>query len=132
MPRSLKLLRWVAAALGVAGASFAYNAGPEKWGGTTVTMQLQLGENAGTLIDGKTSWNAVAEEALGIWNANMTNLKFSVVRPSTAGASDTNNLNNVFFSSSVYGSAWDGRTVGICLTRYNANNRIIEADVLFN
>jgi hypothetical protein len=112
----------------------AYNLGGERWGGTTVTMQLQLGTtNGGTLIDGNTSWNTVAEGALATWNANMTNIQFAVIRNSTAQIARDNDLNNVFWSSTVYGSAWDSRTLAITLTSYGqTNHRFSETDVLFN
>ncbi len=117
----------------LAAPAFAFNAGAQKWGGLTVPMHLQLGAVNGTLIDGATSWDTVAEEALGLWNASLTNLKFTAVRNSTASLSDENGINNVFFAGSVYGTAWDNRTLGITLLKFDpGTNRYSEADVLFN
>jgi hypothetical protein len=128
-------LRVAAGLLGLAVVvcASAYNLGGQRWGGTTVTMHLQLGPLNGTLIDGSTSWGAVAESALASWNSNLTNLQFAVVRDSNTPISRGNGVNNVFWSSTVYGSAWDGRTIGIALSTFNpATNRYSETDVLFN
>lgn len=111
----------------------AYSLGEQRWGGLTVPMHLQLGADSVSLLDGATSWNSVAEDALAIWNSNLTNLQFSVVRNSTASTAENNDVNNVFFSSTVYGTAWDSRTLAITLSHYNpTTNRYKEADVLFN
>lgn len=111
----------------------AYNLGGQRWNTTSVVMQLQLGASSGTLIDGSTSWGVSAEDALGLWNNVVTNVKFTVVRDSTAAKADGNRLNNVFFSSTIYGDAWDSRTLAITLSTYNPTTRgFIETDVLFN
>ncbi len=101
------------------------------WTSPTTTMQLQLGANSGTLIDGLTSWNAVAEDALTIWNNNISALHFNVVRDSTAARAEGNRINNVFFSADIYGEAWGSGVLAVTLT-YAARNATSETDVLFN
>ena len=111
----------------------AYNLSGQRWTGSTVTMQLQLGPSNGALLDGSASWGAAAEDALSAWNAVLTNVKFAVVRDSTAPTGSGNGLNNVFWSSTVYGGTWGSRTLGITLTNYSTTtNAYSEADVLFN
>ena len=114
----------------------AYNLDGERWKTIPVTMQLQLGPVSGTLIDGSASWGAVAEDALGTWNAVLTNFRFSVVRDSTATQVRGNRINNVFFSSTIYGAAFDSRTLAVTLLSTTSSNGVsngfYEADVLFN
>ncbi|MBI5691592.1 MAG: immunoglobulin domain-containing protein [Verrucomicrobia bacterium] len=111
----------------------AFNLSGERWAAGQVTMHLQLGPTSGPLLDGASSWGAVAEDALATWNRALTNLRFTVVRDSTAVLNRGNAINNVFFSPTVYGSAWDGRTIGICLQSFDTRTRrYTETDVLFN
>jgi len=122
------------AALGLLARAFDLDT--EKWKTTPVTMQLQLGSGSGTLLDGSTSWGAVAEDALATWNNVLTNFKFNVVRDSTAAQARGNRLNNVFFASTYYGTAFDSRTLAITLISTSSTNGIsngyIETDVIFN
>jgi hypothetical protein len=114
----------------------AYNLSGERWKSTPVTLQLQLGSPSGTLIDGNTSWDAVATDALNTWNGVLANFKFTGVSGSTATKADGNRLNNVFFSPTVYGLAWGDRVLGITLISITSTNRVsngyVETDVLFN
>ena len=136
MNRRFSAVRTAAVALVLLASALstqAFNLGGQRWRTTPVVMQLQLGSSNGTLIDGSTSWGASAEDALSIWNGVLTNVKFTVVRDSTATKSDNNRLNNVFFSPTIYGDAWDSRTLAITLSSYNpATNGFLETDVLFN
>ena len=96
-------------------------------------MNLQLGPSPGALLDGSASWGASAEDALALWSGSLTNLKFSVVRDSTAPIGRGNGTNNVFWSATVYGDAWDSRTLAITLSNYDTRTHFFsEGDVLFN
>ena len=100
--------------------------------GSNVTMQLELGGFSGTLIDGSTGgWGSIAESALTEWNGKMNQLKFSVVRDSAAALAGGNNLNNVFWGSTVYGQAFGTRTLAITTFWYMGSTRT-ESDVVFN
>ena len=104
-----------------------------RWPNGTVTMQLQLGDGSGTLIDGSTSWNQVATNALATWNTHIDLVKFSAVQNSTASHGDGTGTNNVFFDSTVYGRAFGNSTLAIATSWYNtASNAKIEGDVVFN
>lgn len=119
--------------LGIANLADAFNLSGQRWPSGQVTMQLQLGPVSSPLLDGATSWGAVAEDALASWNSNLTSVQFSVVRDSTAAIARGNRLNNVFWSSTVYGDAWGTRTVGITLSTYDTRtSRYSETDVIFN
>ena len=104
-----------------------------KWPNGTVTMHLQLGSGSGTLIDGSTSWNQVATNALATWNTNIDLVKFSAVNDSTVSRGDGTGTNNVFFDSAVYGRSFGRNTLAIATSWYNtASNAKIEGDVVFN
>lgn len=112
--------------------AFAFNKGAQKWTATPVVMHLQLG-GSGVLLDGSTSWGASAEDALFKWNALVGAVQFSVVRDSTAAITRGNRINNVIFSGTVYGSAWDSRTLAVTLSTYTVStNAFTETDVIFN
>lgn len=127
------------AAVGVAIAVFwladsgsAYVLTGQRWaGGSNVTMHLQLGSGSGTLLDGSTSWNSVAEGVLSIWNSYLASMTFRLVRDSTQGTGLTNSVNNVFFSSDNYGDPF-GDAVAYARWRYRSDGTMIEADVLFD
>ena len=131
MPPFHKTL-FVLVAMCVMHSGFAYNASGGRWSTSPILMRLQLGSSTGTLMDGTTSWGESAEDALAIWNANLTNMKFTVDRNSPVALGNGNGLNNVFWSSTVYGEAWDARVLAVTLSRFNLNGVRLESDVLFN
>ena len=110
----------------------AYTFTGSHWATSTITMQLQLGSSSGPLTDGSASWGAAAEDALSTWNSYIGATKFSVVRDSTATKAEGNRLNNVFFSSTVYGDAWGTGVLAVTLTYSNSASQSTECDVLFN
>ena len=131
-PFPLALTLTLALAL-LAPALRAFNPSGQRWSPGTVPMHLQLGPAATPLSDGSASWGAAAESALLEWNRNLTAVQFSVNRDSTAPVTRRNGINNVFFSSTVYGDAWDSRTLAVTLHVYDPRTqRYAEADVVFN
>ena len=96
-------------------------------------MYVQLGSYAVALTDGSTSWNAVAESALAIWNPCLgSGVQFSVANttiPNRGG----DRKNSVFFSSSAYGSGFGDDTLAITIyTSNSAGTQFTEADVIVN
>ncbi|HUR58876.1 MAG TPA: matrixin family metalloprotease, partial [Opitutaceae bacterium] len=94
-------------------------------------MHLQLGPTNARLLDGSTSWDAAAENALRIWNANMGSTQFVSQRNSTAARADANGINNVFFSGNIYGESWGSGVLAVTLIYYSGQ-QMSETDVLFN
>lgn len=127
------------AALGTAGLILwlstpggAYSLGGQRWT-SDIVMHLQLGSPASTLIDGNTSWNQVAENALAIWNPFLQDVSFGVVRESTAGMARDNDVNNVFFADDVYGDPFGTSVLAVTLGTYRvSDNSFVETDVIFN
>lgn len=113
------------------GPGGAYSTTGRRWApGSNITMHLQMGQSSGTLIDGSTGWNTVAEGALATWNPFVSGVEFRVVRDSTAGTGLRNSVNNVIWADDVYGDSFgDAVAVTISLA---SNNTTAEADVLFN
>ena len=114
-------------------APSGYSLLANRWPNGAVTMHLQLGTGSGTLIDGSTSWNQVATNALATWNTNIDLVKFSAVQDSTVARGDGTGTNNVFFDSAVYGRSFGNSTLAIATSWYNVgSNNKIEGDVVFN
>ena len=102
-----------------------------KWPDGTVTINLQLGNTTGTLSDGLGTWNASAADAYNTWNNNISKVRFNTVQGSTAATGDGNRINNVFFSSTVYGDAMDANTLAVT-TEWSSGTTKTEADTVFN
>ncbi|MBA3881536.1 MAG: matrixin family metalloprotease [Chthoniobacterales bacterium] len=98
--------------------------------GSNVTMQLSLVGNQ-TLIDGFTSFNQSAEDALALWNEQLGRLQFFVARNSTIEPTDGDRLNSVFFSSTIFGGSFDSNTLAVTLRTFSGST-LLEADVIFN
>src|SRR5205823_8551277 len=67
--------------------------GPRWPNGSTVVMQLSLGNAGRTLTDGNTSWNSAAAPALDSWNAVVGGMQFGKVMNSTASVSSGDHVN---------------------------------------
>lgn len=101
------------------------------WAPGDITMTLQLAGGAGSQ-DGSASFNEVASSALSVWNGYLARSRFvAVVAPPGRGG-DGDFVNQVFFDSSYYGSAFGPDTLAIT-TRWTSNRtERVEADVVLN
>ena len=122
----------VAAAIVVCSAAGAlgYWLNGPSWPNGSVVMQLQAG-GSGTLSDGATSWNQSAEWALAEWNQYLDRVKFTVVRDSTVRIASGDGVNSVFWSSDVFGRAFDENALAITQW-WSHGSQITEGDVVFN
>lgn len=113
-------------------ATWGYALLDSKWSTRQIVMYLGLGSSSGALIDGAASWDASAEDALATWNQYLANVQFTVVRNSSVTPADGDDVNNVFFDNTFYGSDF-GDAVAITTewTRNGGRTRI-EADTVFN
>ena len=116
----------------LAGPGGAYWANGQKWTSGNITMHLQMGTSSGTFIDGSTSWNAVDESALAIWNPFLSGVEFRVVRDSTSGIAFRNDVNNVIWGDDVYGEAFGDAIAFTKWLYFTSDNRMAEADVIFD
>jgi matrixin len=118
--------------VGLCSALDAYVFLNDRWADGSIVMQLQLG-SSGSLIDGRSSWNASAEDALAVWNTYLDRVKFRVVRDSNAPTGDNNGYNNVIFSSAIYTQSFGPSTLAVTTNWYRVSSgQRIEADVIFN
>jgi Matrixin len=101
-----------------------------KWPAGNVVLQLQLGESS-ALSNGARSWGEVAEATLTDWNAAIQTVQLQVVRDSNADKGDGNRINNVFFSSDVYGMDFGANVLAVTTTWRRGGTRT-EGDVIFN
>lgn len=100
------------------------------WPDGSIVMHLQVGSSGGTLIDGASSWGQSAEWALADWNQYMARTEFRVVRDSTYPIRSANGINNVFWDSTVYGSAF-GSAAAYTVWWFNGSRKS-ESDVIFD
>ena len=104
-------------------------AGSPVWPDGNIVMHLQLGAST-RLADGKT-WNSAAIDMLAEWNKQMVRSQFTTVADSSAAVGDGNRVNNVLFSSSIFGRTFGTETLAVT-TVWTQGGRRVESDVLFN
>lgn len=98
----------------------------------TIPMDLQFGSiGGGTLYDGNTSWTDVADAALATWNGWINTVQFTHYTRSPGPRADGDGVNQVFFSSTVYGQSF-GHGVLAVTTRYRSSSTRTEGDTIFN
>ena len=106
---------------------------PTVWPNGKIPMDLQLGSVAGgaALIDGNTSWNTVAENALATWNLYINTVKFTVYTQSPKPRANGDGTNQVFFDSTVYGQSFGAGVLAITTT-WSIGTTRTEGDTVFN
>jgi hypothetical protein len=128
-------LRWSLAAVlaSAKGPAHAFDLIGFAWPDGTIPMHLQLGTPPARLLDGATTWADVAASALEEWNTTIDRTKFTVVRGVDTSRTRDNGTNDVFFAPTVYGTAFDSRSVAVTIFSGDAGAReVTEADVIFN
>jgi len=104
---------------------------PMIWPNGDVVVVLKLGAPGRTLIDGNTSWESVAGQALSTWNSYLGTIQFSPLTQDPGMGSDRDGVNQVFFSSSVYGESFGDLVLAVTTVWENGTTRT-ESDVIFN
>jgi len=99
--------------------------------GSTIVLQLGLGNPPLPLSDGNTSWNTAILPALEQWNQQIARVQFSGVVNSSAAASTGDLVNSVVFATNVFGQSFGNGTLAVTYYRTQGAN-MIEADVLVN
>ena len=101
------------------------------WPNGDVVVVLKLRTPGRTLIDGNTSWESVAGQALSTWNSHLGTIQFSPVTQNPGVGSDRDGVNQVFFGSRVYGESFGGLVLAVATVWHNGTTRT-ESDVVFN
>jgi len=97
----------------------------------TVLMHLSLPTNRTAFFDGSPSFNAVAEDALNIWNQYLVHMQFAVDRNSILPPSGTDGNTSVLMSDKIYGDTFGNGVLAVTLITPRGST-LIEADVIFN
>ncbi len=117
----------------LSGPGGAYWRSGQRWAsGARIVMHLQMGSSGGSLLDGSSTWNTVAERTLSTWNTYLNGVSFSVIRDSTAGTGFGNGTNNVIWSRDMFGDSWGDAIAVARYSYWTSDNTIAEADVLFD
>lgn len=119
-------------ALAACGYAFILNSStglPIKWPPGTIPLVIKLGSSQ-TLSDG-TTYNSSAQAAAASWNTILGGAQFTTTTAASGTATDGNSINEVVFSSSIYGKSFGSGTLAVTTTWYSGNERI-EGDTLFN
>lgn len=98
----------------------------------TVLMHLSLpAVPRQPFLDGSPSLNAVAEDALNIWNQYLVHMRFAVQRASIVPPSQNDANTSVSLSDTIYGDSFGDGTVAVTLVTPRGST-LLEADVIFN
>ena len=97
----------------------------------TVVMQLSLNMPR-TLIDGSTSFNQVALNALNVWNPYLVHLRFSAKTNSPVPPLGDDEEMSVFFSNNVFGDTFGNGTLAITILSSRDQGVLEETDTIFN
>ena len=104
---------------------------PIKWRPGEIPMDVQLDSTKPPrfLRDGKASWNAVAQEAIDLWNGVLREVHFESFNGETRF--DGNDENEIFFSTHVYGRRFGFNVLAITTT-WRIGRERVEGDTIFN
>jgi sugar lactone lactonase YvrE len=102
---------------------------PIKWPAGTVPFVVAMGTSP-TLSDGN-SHNSSVLSAMATWNNQIGSVQLQGQSAAPGNATDGNRINEMVFSSTVFGSAFDTNVLAIATTWSSGNDRI-ESDILFN
>lgn len=141
--RNKLLLRVLAAALAFTAAASApayetirSGSALVKWPSGTVPMQIKLGTSP-TLQDGS-NYSSSVQAAMSSWNAMLRNTQFDGTIAAAGAGGDRNGVNEIFFASDIFGSAFESGTLAVT-TSYRATTlssdgtyRRTQSDITFN
>jgi hypothetical protein len=105
--------------------------GPKWPSGTTLVLQLGLGNAGRTLQDGNTSWDAAVEPVANMWNQSFQRVQIVNVFNPQAPVSHSDRINSVVFTNSVFGQSFGSGTLAVTYYSSSGSN-MLEADALFN
>ena len=97
----------------------------------TVLMHLSLPKDRTNFTDGSTSYDAVATDALNIWNGYLVHMHFAIDHNSILPPSGTDGNTSVIMSNTIYGDAFGKNVLAVTLVTPR-NSTLLEADVIFN
>ncbi len=114
----------------IAASTFMLYGDASRWPNGEIPMYVELGSPGNVLLDGRTSWTAVAEGTLADWNDYLHNVRFTIFRDPRLPTLDGDRRNSVFFADTFFGSSF-GDAAAFTSSSFSGS-RITEADVVFN
>jgi hypothetical protein len=102
------------------------------WHTSTIPMRVQMGSSDVVLADGSVDFNSSIENALLLWNQQISGIEFTwTVAPTGTAASAGDGVNSMQFSSTVYGDKFGANVLAITLIN-SSGDATLENDVIFN
>jgi hypothetical protein len=101
------------------------------WNSGSVPMHLQLSGGSG-LSDGSANFNASFTAAMATWNQSLSRVQLTAVNPSSVPRGDGDLINQVFFDSNYYGTAFGPDVLAITTRWTLGGTQRVEADIVFN
>jgi MYXO-CTERM domain-containing protein len=107
-----------------------------KWPDGSIPVQIKLGTSP-TLQDGS-NYSTAAQAAMDIWNAQLRRVQFSPTIATAGAGADKNGINELFFASDVYGTAFETNVLAITMSyrssvpSLDGTYRRSQSDVIFN
>lgn len=132
--KSLLRAALVAGALAATAFSFGYevirnNSTRILWANGPIPVQIKLGTTP-TLQDGS-NYSTSAQAAMEAWNAVMRNVQFAPTIATAGPGGEQNGINEMFFASDVFGTAFEDKVLAIT-TSYRIGSRRTQSDIVFN
>jgi hypothetical protein len=106
---------------------------PTVWQDGTIPLEMQLGGTlADPLVDGSTSYRAVATNALAEWNVYLNTVEFIEDTSQGPGAPVIGDgINQLFFATNFYGQSFDPGVLAVTTT-LRVGTTFTEGDIVFN
>lgn len=129
---SRKALATTLAVVSLASVAHGYVLEGPRWpAGTVLMLQLGLGSAGRTLQDGNTSWDNAVLPVADMWNQSFQRVRISNVVNPQAPISNSDRVNSVVFSNSIFGQSFGANTLAVTYYSSSGSN-MIESDTLFN
>src|SRR4051812_5528612 len=118
---------------GLASATDAYVLEGKSWpSGSTILMQLNLGNAGRTLQDGNTSWDAAVLPVAEMWNQTIQRVHVTTIVNPLVPVISGDRINSVAFASSVFGQSFGSGTLAVTYYTFsNSGGTMLESDTLF-
>ncbi len=103
---------------------------PIKWPAGAIAMQVKVDATTVFPGDGSTR-SSTLQAAMSAWNSSLGSAQFQPQLLPAGAAGNTNGVNEIVFDTTIFGTAFDSRTLAVTLSRHLGNDTS-EADIIFN
>src|SRR5690349_20687455 len=128
----MKLKTLLLLSFAVASAASAYVLEGQSWTlDRTVVMQMSLNAPHSPFLDGSSSFDEVAQDAINIWNLYLPHLDCTAVLASPVDATTGDDEMSALFDSTIFGEKFGAGTLAITLLNFR-DSVMEETDTVFN